>query len=108
MEIKILRSAQQDLVDAYYLYEQQRQGIGQYFLDNVYTDIESLSSTAGIHPVVFNTYHRLLAKKIPFCRLLQNQQPNHLYLRHPRLPPQPVMDKKKTHLIYLQTWQCKT
>lgn len=67
MEIKILRTAQQDLVDGYHFYEQQRQGIGQYFLDNLYADIESLATTAGIHPIIFKQYHRLLAKKFPFA-----------------------------------------
>ena len=67
MEIKILQSAQQDIVDAYYFYEKQQTGIGTYFLDSIYRDIDTLDTHAGIHPIFFKHYYRLLSKRFPFA-----------------------------------------
>ena len=43
MKIKILTSASQDLIDGYRFYEKQSEGLGLYFLDTVYSDIDSLA-----------------------------------------------------------------
>ncbi len=67
MKIKLLASAQQDLLDGYGFYEQQAQGIGEYFLDSLYSDIDSLIVTAGIHPLFYERYFRLLSKHFPFA-----------------------------------------
>ncbi len=39
MKIKILSSASQDLIDGYWFYEKQSEGVGAYFLDTLYSDI---------------------------------------------------------------------
>ena len=67
MKIKILTSASQDLTDGYRFYEKQIDGLGTYFLDTLYSDIDSLAIYAGIHPVYFGKYHRLLSKRFPFA-----------------------------------------
>jgi plasmid stabilization system protein ParE len=67
MKIKILESARDDLKDGFYFYEQQETGIGHYFLDSLFSDIESLRIFAGIHPICFAKYHRLLSKRFPFA-----------------------------------------
>jgi len=67
MKIRILSSASQDLIDGYRFYEMQAEGIGAYFLDSLYADIDSLTLNAGIHPVHFGKYHRLLSKRFPFA-----------------------------------------
>ena len=67
MKIKILSSARQDLVDGYKFYQKQAEGVGAYFLDSLYSDIESLLISAGAHPVYFGKYHRLLSRKFPFA-----------------------------------------
>ncbi len=67
MKIKLLASAQQDLLDGYGFYEQQAQGIGEYFLDSLYSDIESLIVTSGIHSLFYERYFRLLSKHFPFA-----------------------------------------
>ena len=72
MKVKILGSASRDLIDGYRFYETQAEGVGAYFLDSVYSDIDSLILSAGMHPVHFGNYHRLLSKRFPFavyCRL---------------------------------------
>lgn len=67
MKIKILASAKQDLVAGYWFYEKQAEGLGAYFLDTLFSDIDSLAIYAGIHPKYFGKYHRLLSKRFPFA-----------------------------------------
>jgi len=59
-------SASQDLVGGYRFYQKQAEGVGAYFLDSLYSDIDSLIINAGIHPIYFGKYHRLLSKRFPF------------------------------------------
>lgn len=67
MRIQILESASQDLKDGYRFYEKQEKNIGHYFLDSLYSDIDSLIIYGGIHPIVFEVYHRMLSKRFPFA-----------------------------------------
>ena len=67
MKIRILSSAVQDLLDGHKFYEKQAEGIGAYFLDTLYSDIDSLIVMAGIHPTHFGRYYRLLSKRFPFA-----------------------------------------
>jgi hypothetical protein len=71
MRIEVLDSAQQDLLAGYAFYERQAYGLGSYFLDSLFSDIDSLRLFAGVHAVHFGRYHRLLSKRFPFaiCRL---------------------------------------
>lgn len=66
MKVQILDEAQQDLVDGYRFYESQVAGPGDYFLDSLLSDIDSLQFHAGIHAVHFG-YNRLLSKRFPFA-----------------------------------------
>ncbi|OFW80403.1 MAG: hypothetical protein A2887_05575 [Alphaproteobacteria bacterium RIFCSPLOWO2_01_FULL_40_26] len=66
MKIYILTSVKHDLLDGYRFYERQMDGLGVYFLDSIFSDIESLLITAGVHSIHFG-YHRLLSKRFPFA-----------------------------------------
>ena len=66
MRIKILSIAEDDLEEGYRFYESQADGLGSYFLDTLYSDIDSLAYFAGMHRVVLG-YHRLLSKRFPFA-----------------------------------------
>jgi plasmid stabilization system protein ParE len=66
MRIKILSIAEGDLEEGYRFYESQADGLGTYFLDTLYSDIDSLAYFAGIHRVVLG-YHRPLSKRFPFA-----------------------------------------
>ena len=66
MKIEILDSAEEDLIDGFKFYENQSRGLGDYFLDSLFSDIESLRVYAGIHALHFG-YHRLLSKRFPFA-----------------------------------------
>lgn len=66
MKIRLLDSAEEDLLNGYYFYEHKAEGLGEYFLDSLNSDIESLHIYAGIHSIHFG-YYRLLAKRFPFA-----------------------------------------
>ena len=67
MKIEILESALDDLRAGQTFYEGQRAGLGNYFLDSLFSDIESLLITASVHSIHFDRYHRLLSKRFPFA-----------------------------------------
>ena len=67
VKIKILESAKEDLKEGYYFYELKERGIGNYFLEALSADIESLRLFAGIHTIHFGNYYRLLSKRFPFA-----------------------------------------
>jgi hypothetical protein len=64
MKLRILPSAIEDISDGSRFYETQVEGLGSYFIESVFSDIDSLKLYAGIHPKVFG-YHRLLSKRFP-------------------------------------------
>ncbi len=66
MRVQILNEAQRDLVEGYRFYESQVERLGDYFLDSLFSDIDSLQFYAGVHPVHFG-YNRLLSKRFPFA-----------------------------------------
>ncbi|MBW2037448.1 MAG: type II toxin-antitoxin system RelE/ParE family toxin [Deltaproteobacteria bacterium] len=66
MKIEILDEAEKDLIDGFAFYERQSRGRGDYFLDSIFSDVQSLHLYAGIHPLHLG-YHRLLAKRFPFA-----------------------------------------
>jgi len=66
MKIEILDSAEEDLIDGFKFYENHSRGLGDYFLDSIFSDIESLRVYTGIHALHFG-YHRLLSKRFPFA-----------------------------------------
>ena len=67
MRIRILDEAEWDLEDGRQFYEKQRPGLGSYFLNSLFSDIDSLHLYAGIHRTCFGQYHRLLSKRFPFA-----------------------------------------
>lgn len=67
MRIRILDAAERDLQEGREFYERQRPGLGTYFLDTLFSDIDSMQLYAGIHRVFFGQYHRLLSKRFPFA-----------------------------------------
>lgn len=67
MKIELLDLAKSDLIEGYRFYEAQEQGLGNYFLDTLYSDIESLHVFGGIHRVAYKNLHRALSKRFPFA-----------------------------------------
>ena len=49
MKVRILESARRDLRAGYNLYERRETGVGEYFLNSLFADIDSLALYGGIH-----------------------------------------------------------
>jgi len=74
MRIRILSAAEEDLEEGFRFYESQSPGLGSYFLDSLYSDIDSLAYFGGIHQVVFG-YYRQFSQRVPFAvyyRIIDN------------------------------------
>jgi hypothetical protein len=66
VRIEILDEAKEDLAEGFGFYEKQEDGLGWYFLDSLFSDIDSLRVHAGVHRIVYG-YHRSLSKRFPFA-----------------------------------------
>ena len=65
MTVVILEDAAEDLESAAQFYESCATGVGDYFLDSILSDLDSLVLFAGVHPIYFQ-FHRMLSKRFPF------------------------------------------
>jgi plasmid stabilization system protein ParE len=66
MNLRILSAASRDLVEGKKFYERQGEGLGAYFLDSLYSEIDSLILYAGIHRKI-QKYHCLFSKRFPYA-----------------------------------------
>jgi hypothetical protein len=66
MILRILPSARDDLAEGFAFYEAQQPGLGTYFLESLFSDIESVKLFVGVHRKVFG-FHRLLSKRFPYA-----------------------------------------
>ena len=48
------------------VYDRQQEGVGDYFFDSVFADIDSLALYGGIHRIIFG-FHRNPATRFPFA-----------------------------------------
>lgn len=65
MKIQILPSVLEDIDRGRIFYERIEDGLGKYFMDSIFSDIDFLGLYGGIHHKVFG-YYRMLAKRFPF------------------------------------------
>jgi plasmid stabilization system protein ParE len=66
MRVQVLDEATADLADGFRFYERQTDGLGDYFLDSLWSDIQSLRLSGGMH-AIHNGYHRLISKRFPYA-----------------------------------------
>ncbi|BCX47506.1 plasmid stabilization system protein [Haloferula helveola] len=66
MRIRILESAIGDLEAGSDFYNRQEEGVGDYFQDCLFSDIDSLVLYGGIHRQLFG-FHRLLSRRFPYA-----------------------------------------
>jgi len=64
-QVVVLADAAEDLEAARDFYDMQEPGVGEYFVDSLLADIESLRLFSGIHPLHFE-FHCMLASRFPF------------------------------------------
>jgi hypothetical protein len=81
MRIRLLSSAFNDLVRGRNFYEQQGDGLGGYFLDSLFSDIDSLMLYAGIHRKVFS-FPRLSSKRFPHAIYYRLETENEVVVYH--------------------------
>lgn len=66
MKIRILSSALTDLEKGRDFYGRQGENLGDYFLDSLFSDIDSLALYAGVHQKVYG-FFRMLSKRFPYA-----------------------------------------
>ena len=66
MHVELRVEARDDLADAAAFYDGQRDGLGDYFINSLFADLERLESEAGIHEIVYGL-HRKLSERFPFA-----------------------------------------
>lgn len=67
MRVQLLDEAEQDLIDGYRFFEAQDEDLGDYFLDSLYSDIDSLQlSLAFIQSTLVIIVHCLRDFPLPF------------------------------------------
>jgi len=74
MRVELRVEARRDLVKGALFYEQQREGLGNYFTDCLFEDLDRLESEAGIHAIVYGL-HRKLSKKFPYAIYYKVENP---------------------------------
>jgi plasmid stabilization system protein ParE len=66
MKVRVLRTALEDLAAGRRFYDRRAEGVGGYFFDSLFAEIDSLVLYAGIHRVQFG-FQRMLARRFPFA-----------------------------------------
>ncbi|WP_018175994.1 MULTISPECIES: type II toxin-antitoxin system RelE/ParE family toxin [unclassified Thioalkalivibrio] len=64
--IELLDAAEEDLARGAAFYTSRSPGLGEYFLDALFSDIDSLLLYAGVHEQ-HHGFHRLLSRRFPFA-----------------------------------------
>ena len=66
MTVVVLEDAAADIESGRQFYNSFEAGVGIYFVDSIFTDLERLVSLAGIHPFHFG-FRRMLCKRFPYA-----------------------------------------
>lgn len=75
MKVQVLRSAIEDFATGRKFYDRQEAGVGDYFFDSFFAEIDSLALYGGIHSIHFG-FHRLLAKRFSYaiyCKVIDSK-----------------------------------
>lgn len=68
MKVQVLAGATEDLADGYRFFERQATGLGEYFLDSLWSEIQSLRLYGGLSGLF-----SVIGKKIPLRRVLSDR-----------------------------------
>lgn len=66
MTVVILEDAAADIELGRQFYESCEAGIGEYFVDSIFADLERLVVLAGVHPANFG-FRRMLCRRFPYA-----------------------------------------
>jgi hypothetical protein len=90
----ILAEAAEDIEAARDFYQAQEQGVGEYCVDSLLADVESLGLFSGIHPLHFE-FHRMLASRFPFGILLSGTRRRDPGFRSARFASRSKLDSQR-------------
>ena len=65
-EVQLRPEAEQDLSDAAAWYEEQRQGLGHEFLDEILAILLIIAETPSLYPSVYRNTRRAIIHRFPF------------------------------------------
>lgn len=65
--VRIGASAERDLPVGFEFHESQTEGLGQYFLDSLFSAIDALTLHAGLHARPLAGLYRSLSGRLPFA-----------------------------------------
>jgi plasmid stabilization system protein ParE len=65
-EVRLRPEAEEDLADASAWYEEQRQGLGHEFLDEVLTMLSSIAEAPLVYPDIYRNTRRAIIHRFPF------------------------------------------
>ena len=65
--VRLRDEADQDLTDAAYWYEQQREGLGHEFLDDAQSLFDRIGEEPLNFPIVYRSARRAVMNRFPFC-----------------------------------------
>ena len=65
-EVIVRPEARDELLDAYYWYEEKRSGLGEEFLLVVDAAIEQIRRSPEMHPIVHRNVRRVLTRRFPY------------------------------------------
>lgn len=71
-KIYLRPEAETDVEAAAVWYEKQREGLGQDFLDDILSSLETISENPNLYPVIHRHTHRAVVHRFPFgiyCRV---------------------------------------
>jgi plasmid stabilization system protein ParE len=66
MTVVVLEDAADDLESGRDFYDACEKGVGTYFVDSIFGDLERLANLGGIHPLHFG-FRRMLCKRFPYA-----------------------------------------
>jgi len=66
LEVRLRPEAEQDVADAAAWYEEQRQGLGHEFLDEVLAMLSTIAETPLVYPTIHRTTRRAVIHRFPF------------------------------------------
>ncbi len=66
MKVSISRTAHDDLLAGFRFYKKQGLAVANYFLDSLFSDIDSLLLHGGVHRKV-GGYHFMVSQRFPFA-----------------------------------------
>lgn len=66
MKVVVSRTANDDLLVGFRFYKKQGLEVANYFLDSLFSDIDSLMLYGGVHRKI-GGYHFMVSKRFPFA-----------------------------------------